>query len=134
VLTGSSSTSRRPAAIRFEGASRDWVLDQNGDYRRVTPNEQAVVLALSVRRGALKSSPNVGNTLLDIQYLGGVKLGADIEDRVRIANPIARLLAAGAISIDRIDHETRNGKLAVAVYFRDLQVDKNRVSRAELDS
>lgn len=125
--TGTSPGRLLPTAIRFEGATRDWALDDAGNYRKVTPNEQAVILSMCVKQGDIKSSPTTGNTLHKIVYLGGENLGADIENRVRTSNPIARLLAAKAIEIVRIDFETRGGKLLVATYFRDLQTDKNKV-------
>ncbi len=115
-------------AMRFEGSSRDWELDAKNNFVAVTPNEQGVVLSMCVNQGDIKSSPTTGNTIGQIQYLGSPNLGADVTNRVMTSNPIARLVAAGAVSIEKIDYSTAGNKLAVVVYFRDLEVDPNRLN------
>lgn len=122
---------KRPAAIRYEGATSDFELDHDGNYQAVTPVEQAVALSLSIRQGDIKSSPTTGNTLHEIVYLDSATLGADIDDRVRRSNPLARLLADGQAEIVRIDHEIGKQGFKVAVYFRDLTADKTRTIRRD---
>jgi len=75
---------------------------------------------MCTRKGSLLSAPNVGNTLFDIEYLGNPDLGSDVEDRVRNAFPLSRLLANGDVEIIRIAHDESNG-LAVALYFKNLR-------------
>lgn len=123
-----------PYALRFEGSSRNWRVNPDSNFAGVTPNEQAVALSLSVRQGTLRHSPSTGNTLHEIVYLGATNLGSDITDRVNKSNPIARLISENAISIDRIEYQTYTSggqgpknRLAVAVYFRDLETDPNRI-------
>ena len=113
-------------AMRYEGSTRDWELDEQSNFVGVTPNEQAVVLALCVKRGSIKSSPDTGNTLHEIKYLGAANLAADITNRVMSANPIARLVDSKSISIVKIEHQVTKSGLKVAVYFKDLETDKNK--------
>lgn len=129
---GGSVSINTPSAMRYEGASRDWAKDASGQYRRVHWVEQAFVLGCLIRKGAIKSRPEVGNSLFEIKYLGGISLAAEVNDRIRTAVPIASLLAEGAASIDRIEHSHNpQGQLRVAVYFRNLVVDRNKVIRAD---
>lgn len=129
VIPGSDPRKTVVAAMRYEGSIQDWELDSNFNFRAVTPNEQCVVLSLAVNQGEIRSSPTTGSTLRQIQYLGSDNLGQDITNRVLTSNPIARLLDAGSISIDKIDYKVVNrNKLAIVVYFRDLDVDPNRVN------
>ncbi len=134
IVPGSDPTKTRVIAMRYEGSTKDWQLDANNNFAAVTSNEQGVVLSLAIRQGSLKASPTTGNTLHQIEYLGAQNLGADISNRVLNSNPIARLVASNSISIDKIDFVVsgQNGakKLAVAVYFRDLDVDPNVLNRA----
>lgn len=129
VVVGTTSKKTIVPAMRYEGSAKDWVLDVNGNFRAVSPNEQAVALSMSVKQGDIKSSPTTGNTLYQIEYLGSANIGADVTNRVMQSNPIARLVADGSISIDKVDYSTKGKKLAVAVYFRDLDVDPNIINR-----
>lgn len=129
VVPGSDPSKTVVVAMRYEGSTQDWQLDSNRNFAAVTPNEQGVVLSLAINQGDLKSSPTTGSTLRQIPYLGSPNLGADIANRVNTSNPIARLLSSGSISIDKIDYQVVNrNKLAIVVYFRDLDVDPNRVN------
>jgi hypothetical protein len=131
VQTGMSTTPKQPVAIRYEGATRDWALDDAANYKAVTPVEQGVVLSLCVKQGDIKSSITTGNTLHEIEYLGNEDLGADIRDRVLTSNPLARFISEGQAAVTRIDHEGAPNGFKVAVYFKDLTADKNRVLRAD---
>lgn len=131
VQSGYTTTPKRPVAIRFEGITRDWALDSAANYKAVTPVEQGVALSLCVKQGDIKSSPTTGNTLHQIEYLGGADLGADIRDRVLTSNPLARLVADREAEVTKIDHEEAANGFKVAVYFKDLTADKNRVLRAD---
>lgn len=115
-------------ALRYEGATKDWELDANNNFSGVTANEQGVALSICVRQGSILSSPTTGSTLHEIEYLGAINLGADITNRVMTSNPIARLVAAKSVSIEKIEYSVRSHKLAIAVYFKDLDVDPNRIN------
>jgi hypothetical protein len=132
ATVGSSSRSLKPAAIRYEGSVRDWQLDPTtGGYRRVTPAEQGVALSLMVAQGSITSSPLTGHTLGEIVYLGGPDVEADATDRVRRANPLARLVADGQVEIKRIAVDATGNQLKVALYFVDLTGDKNRILKRD---
>jgi hypothetical protein len=122
---------RISTALRYEGASRDWPVDANGQYQRVHWVDQAFALGCLIRKGAIKSDPSIGNTLFEIKYLGGDNLAAEIEDRMRTATPVQSLLRDGSASIYKIDHSwNRQGQLRVGIYYRNLVVDPNAILRA----
>lgn len=128
VVVGVTPKKTVVAAMRYEGSVKDWQLDANNNFAAVTPNEQAVVLSIAVKQGSVKSSPTTGNTLHEILYLGSQNLGSDITNRVMTSNPIARLVAAGSVSIEKIEYQATKIGLKVAVYFKDLEVDQNKLS------
>jgi hypothetical protein len=132
IRNGSSVSVNAPNAIRYEGATRDWPLDANGQYQRIHWVEQAFALGCCTRKGKIKSAPNVGHTLFELKVLGGLNLSAEIEDRLRNAIPIASLLKNREAEITRIEHSSNpQGQLRVAVYFKNLVVDRTRVLRAD---
>lgn len=120
IITSPAAPTLTPGAIRYEGRTRGWVMGDDGQYVKVHPIEQAVALSMCVRKGSLKSAPNVGNTLFEIEYLGTPELGADIEDRVRNSFPLSQLVANGDVEIVRIEHDEKDA-LAVALYFKNLR-------------
>jgi hypothetical protein len=116
------------AAMRYEGSSKDWELVAGGNFAAVTPNEQGAALSMAIKKGSIKSSPDTGNTLHEIIYLGSPNLETDITNRVMSSNPISRLVAENSISIDKILYQVTKYGLKVATYFRDLDVDPNRLA------
>jgi hypothetical protein len=128
IVTGVTYKKTVVAAMRYEGSVKGWELDANNNFAAVTPNEQGVVLSMAVRKGSIMSSPETGNTLHEILYFGSPNIESDITNRVMTSNPIARLVAAGSVSIERILYQVTKKCLKVAVYFKDLDVDKNRVN------
>lgn len=107
-------------ALRYEGLVKDWVIDDQQNYESVTSTEQGMTLAICVNQGQIKSSPEVGNTLDQIVYLGSTNLQADVEDRIRNANPAKSLIAAGKARINKIVVQSQKTRLMVQVFFETL--------------
>jgi hypothetical protein len=117
-----------PVALRFEGLNSDWVLQpDSGDYRSVTSTEQGMILSICVNQGQIKSSTTTGNTLDQIQYLGGKNLQADVEDRLRNANPAKALIAAGKAKFVNIEVQSSGQRLLVAASFQALDAPKSQI-------
>ncbi len=132
IVTSPPRKAKRPTAIRYEGAVRDWTIyDSTGGYQAVTPVEQGVALSLMVSQGQITSSPTTGHTLNEIETLDETTIEADASDRVRRANPLARLVRDRKAAIKKIDVQVVANQLRVAVYFVDLTRDKNRMLRAD---
>jgi len=79
-----------------------------------------MILSICVSQGQIKSSPQTGNTLNQIIYLGAKNLRADVENRVRNSNPAKRLVASGKAAITRIVIDTSNKSLVVEMFFKAL--------------
>ena len=68
----------------FDGATRTFLMDDNGRYRDIHPVDQKVALTLLLEFGKITSAPDIGNTLRQIRALvPGEALTADIERRLR---------------------------------------------------
>src|SRR6478735_2864046 len=128
VAVGTTPKKSPVPALRYEGSVRDWTLNQYGQFEAVTPNEQAVVLSICVKKGSVLSSPNTGSTFHEIEYLGSPNLGTDVTNRVMSSNPISRLVASGSVSISKVEYQVTKLGLKVAVYFVDLETDPNKLS------
>ena len=117
-----------PVALRFEGSVKDWVTDDSGaNYRSVTSTEQGMIMSIAVEQGQIKSSPLTGHTLREIVYLGQKNLQADVEDRLRNANPAKALIAAGKAAIVRVLVQVSNRKLEVEMFFKALDTPNRQV-------
>lgn len=100
-----------PLALHYQPATRDAELLADGRLAADHPVDAWMDLALSIRRGSLKSSPSVGHTLHEIEYLDS-RLEADV--RSRVAAACAARVAAGDVRIDRVQAQ-RSGTGYVAL-------------------
>lgn len=113
---------RRPYAAvpYYDGHTLDTVRDQYGSTRGVHPTDQGMAMALLVRRGQCKADPTAGNTLHEIDDLASNDLDAQIRAHIDAAQPLSRLVSEGKASIERVDHVAARNKLAVIVYYKNL--------------
>lgn len=113
---------RRPylAVPYYDGRTRDTVLDQYGVHRGVHPTDSGMAMSLMVRQGSIKSDPSIGSKLRDISDLGAPNLAEQIRVCVESALPLSRLVSEGKARIERIDFKVERSKLAVWVYYTNL--------------
>jgi hypothetical protein len=116
-----------PAAPEYDGNAQDLAVDADGRHRSIHPIDSGVQLAMFVQKRELPSSPDTGNELLSLREIGTPRQTAEIESVVRNANPIARYLREGSITIRRIDSEIRTSTGAVMVTLHYV----NEVTRRE---
>lgn len=115
----------RPAAIFFDGATRDWPLDADGHYIGIHPVDAAMQMAVMVGVGTLPASTTTGNTLPSNEYLDPRTIDAKVKDAIRIATK--RLVDRGDVTIDSVTPEIRGGSLFVEVaYFNERLPDRAR--------
>jgi hypothetical protein len=116
---------RAPAAQEFDGATRDFPLDDLGNFRALHPVDQGVAFSILVKRGQLKSAPNVGNTLHEIGNVGGGRTAEQVKARVNDAFPLRDFLREGSVETIRIDHDvTVRGRLLVVYTYRNTLLGK----------
>jgi hypothetical protein len=111
---------RRPyaaAGLAYDGKTKDFVINSDGQCVGVHPVDEQMALSLTVRRGSCKSSPELGNTLHEIKYLGGDKLQAEVKSRVLSAYPLSRLVSEGKATVTRVEIKTSGSRLEVATYY-----------------
>jgi hypothetical protein len=112
---------RPPAALLFDGGTRDFPLDENGFYRAIHPVDQKVALALCVSRGAIAAVPGIGNKLRTIQRVRRDVAITLVNNYVREA--LADLIAAKSIQVDKIEVDPDvPGRLLFAVTYLNLEL------------
>lgn len=108
-----------PAAILYDGATRDFPLDAAGLYVEEHPTDQKAALALIVLAGSLSGSPNIGSKLREKRYLNVLTIRTEILYVVKVA--LADLLKAKEIALIRVDVElVTSSRLLVRVVYENL--------------
>lgn len=115
-----------PAAVYYDGVSKDTIRDQYGVHRSVHPTDQGITMSLLVRRGSCKSAPDMGNDLHTIMDLKADDLAEQIRTVVNAAEPLARLVSAGKAQIVRIDYTAERGRLGVAVQYLNTETGERQ--------
>lgn len=113
-----------PAALRFDGGSRDFPLDANGFYQESHPVDQEVALVLSISRGAIASDSSVGNKLRTISRVS--PRVAETLARSYIREGLAPLVARKSIEIQDVSiDQSVPGRLLFAVTYLNLETARN---------
>lgn len=86
-----------PAAVTFDPASGDFLLDADGRYEEGESIEEQVTLSFAAPRGSLKHAPEIGHDFLTLPRVSGARLDAEIDRAAVRATPFDRLLAAGRV-------------------------------------
>ena len=126
---------RPPAALRFDGQTRDFPLNADGFYEESHPVDQEVALILCVSRGAIASVSSVGNKLRTISRVS--RSVAETLARSYIREGLAPLVARKAIEVQDISiDQSVPGRLLFAVTYLNLELayaaGKPRTLNAEL--
>lgn len=120
---------RPPAALRYDGATRDFLLDANGFYEEIHPVDQKVALALCISRGAVAAVPELGNQLRTIRRTSRAVAETIAKQFVREA--LADLTRGKSITIEDITVQTDvPGRLLVFVLYRNIELDATMVNTA----
>lgn len=120
-----------PISLRFDGATADFQLDDQGRYKSIHPVDQAVALALLVRLGTLGSVPSMGAGFRNIRKIGPTTPN-QVENMARVA--LARLVQAQSIKILSIQVETKRkpGSIAIAVSYTNLRTNPAKPETARV--
>jgi hypothetical protein len=101
-----------PSALQLDPVTRRHVLNADGTFASLHPVDAQVVNALLIARGKLRSSPETGNGIWELQSPHEARAKAFVEDQVRLA--LRDLTSAGDITILAIVFET-SGQYATLV-------------------
>jgi hypothetical protein len=120
---------RAPDALRLDGPTKDYLLDDNGFYQSVHPVDQRVALALLVSRGAIAAAPELGNQLRTIRRVSKNVAIALAKSFVRDA--LNDLVTDKSIEINdvQIDADVP-GRLFVQVMYTNVELDKAKAQPA----
>ena len=108
-----------PPGLHFQPATRDAEMLPDGRLAADHPVDAWMDLALGIRQGTLKSSPETGHTLHQIAYLDA-KLEANVRGRVLAA--CQRRIAAGDVRIDRVQAERFGAGFVAIVDYTNLRI------------
>ncbi len=112
-----------PAALWFDGATRDFLLDSQGRYLGIHPVDQRAALALLIAYGTISSAPTTGNKVRRIQ-----KIIRSTPDQVRdyVSQCLDSLIRAGDIVVRDVQVETNRlvGSITLAVSYTNLRTSK----------
>lgn len=113
-----------PVALQYDGQSKDFLLDANGEYLSIHPVDQAVALALILGLGTISSAPSAGAAFRQIKRITNTT-PKQAEDMVRAA--LRDLVNAKKISIVTINVETRmtQGSTLIDVTYVNLVTKKS---------
>jgi hypothetical protein len=111
-----------PRATNYDPVTHDWTTTE-GFYDAIHPVDQAVVLALMIEQGSLKSAPTVGQRYRKARRASGPAFDNEIEDLTRQA--LKRLTDTQKIKIlaIEVDSKTR-GQTKVQVSYMNLMTAK----------
>ena len=113
------TTRSAPAALAFDGSSRNFKLDSDGQYESAHPIDARVFNLLRIAAGSIRSAVDVGQTVRAIRYIDQRTIRATIEDRVRTV--LAPMIAAGEIRLLTVDIDTETrGRVLFAVNYVNL--------------
>lgn len=116
-------TTQPPVALRYDGATKDFLKDDSGRYLEVHPVDQEVALALCVGLGTLPSVPGAGAAFRKIKRITNStpNLASDMAKAA-----LSDLVRAGKIQIQSIAAETRvpPGATLIAVTYVNLVTKK----------
>ncbi len=130
LQTPSGRANRRiPDALEFDGQTRDFVLDDDGNYKGVHPVDAKVFLILRTVAGSIRSSKSTGQTVNAIPYIDQRTIRAEVSDRVRTA--LADVVAAGEITINKIELDTEvRGRVVFACHYTNLVTARRKTFNA----
>jgi hypothetical protein len=112
-----------PVALRYDGATKDFLLDANGHYLGIHPVDQQVALALICGLGTMPAAPKVGAAFRQIKRITP-STPKQAEDMARTA--LSSLVSGGLIKIVAIEVETTalQGAVLIAVTYVNMLTQK----------
>ena len=121
------SADRAPAALRFDGATREYLLKSGSEdvnFEATHPVDAAVVMSIMYARGSYKPDPRIGNELHKVTGSSST-IGAQVNAAVADAYPLRDLIASKEASIQRVAYSwDNNGRLIVRVDYKNLVTGK----------
>ncbi len=134
VASSTATPATALSALKFDGASKDWLQGADGRLEGVHPIDQAVALSVHLVQGTIAGVPTVGDTTRLITHVGGKGFEADVRDRILTSNPLARLISRGDVRVHNVTIEVRpNGAVAGILEYFNMRLDptKTRTATAE---
>jgi hypothetical protein len=118
-----------PAALAFNGITKDFSLDANGLYESAHPVDSRFFNVMRIAANSIRSAQDVGHTVGSIAYIDKRTVQASVENRVRVA--AADMVNAGLVRIRDIELDTSvRGRIAYAVHYVNLVTQRKDTFRS----
>lgn len=119
VADPSAAASPQPLAPLIHPGSKDAVILTGGALQGVHPVDQAVSLALGIRRGTLGSLPGQGSGLLALEYRGR---GFEAQARFAVESALATLINRRDVALVETRVDTTGETTALVITYRNLRL------------
>lgn len=93
-----------PAALAFDGMTKDYILDDDGRYVGAHPVDAKVFLLCRTALRSIKSAPELGQTASLIQYIRPQTIVAEVTDAFRVV--LQPVVDAGEIEFRGVEVDT----------------------------
>jgi hypothetical protein len=119
---------RIPDALNFDGATRNFAIDSDGQYESAHPVDGKVFLICRTVLGSIRSAPELGQTISGNDYIEPRTAQTMVNDRFRVA--LQAVVNAGEIRILKIEVDTSvHGRLVTALHYVNLVTQRAEVVR-----
>jgi hypothetical protein len=114
-----ASLVKRPAALKIDGQTKDFVSDGAGGYETVHPVDAKFFNRLRIAQGSISSAPGLGQGISSLQWIDPLTINAFVTDQVTLATQ--DMVDAGEVKIHQIlvDTQTR-GRVMFQVDYTNL--------------
>lgn len=124
---------RPAAAVWYDGANRDFLLDDDGGYKTLHYVDQKVALALVIGEGDIAGVPTFGSRLKSIKRGNAAQLAKRAEDAVLLA--LADIISRRQIEVIGVSVNTNvRGRLIVTVTYNNLLLPSNQQQTATVSA
>lgn len=120
-----------PAALAFDGITKDFVLDESGRYVAVHPTDAKMFMVCRTLAGSIKSAPNTGHGLGALKFLDRRTIQREVDDQIRLATKSMTELGEVRL-LGNVVETNRFGRLSIVVNYVNLLTSKRTSARADL--
>lgn len=118
--TTEARVAARPAALAFDGLTKNFKLTAGGQYEAVHPIDARYFQILRTAVGSIRSAPNTGQGISNLKYIDPLTIDAYVRDQVRLVS--ADMVAAKEIRVLNVTIALSvRGRIAAQVDYENLK-------------
>lgn len=118
-VTTERRDAKTPQALVLDGATRNFVVNADGRFAATHWVDAKLFNRLRIRKGSVRSAPELGNDIANLDYIDPVTIEAYVRDKVRLATE--DMIAAGEIAERSLELDLSvRGRVAYAYNYTNL--------------